>query len=304
MITAGLILAAGVVSEHSVRKPTDHIGGASSIKRIIMVFRQAGIKKIAVVTGYNAEETENHCGHVGAVFLRNDDYETGDMLSSVKIGLDYLKDKCERVFIAPADVSLFSVDTVKSMEDASGQMVIPVCRNNTGHPLLLSRDLFDRVLEYNGALGIGDALSGEDIERRFLVVSDEGILIDTQNNKDISEVVEKHGLRNIRVEAKIQLVCEKGFFGPGTLLLLTLVTETGSLKHAAKRMGVSHSKAIKMIAVAEDQLGYELLESKRGGGAGGTSKVTDAALDFMRRYEALESESNELVQTAFDKHFG
>ena len=165
-MTAALILAAGIVPEDSKRRPMDAIGGASSIKRIIMVFKQAGIKKIVVVTGYDAEEMENHCGRMGVIFLRNNNYNIGDMLSSVRIGLEYLKDKCDKAFITPADVSLFSSQTVKKMDKASEPIVIPICYNKTGHPLLLSQSLFDRVVEYGGSGGIGGALSGADADTR------------------------------------------------------------------------------------------------------------------------------------------
>ena len=303
-MTAALVLAAGAAAEGSKRKLTDAIGGASSIKRIIMVFKQAGIRKIVLVTGFDADDLENHCGRMGVIFLRNDDYGAGDMLSSVKIGLDYLKGKCTKAFITPADVSLFSSDTVRGMDEAPEQVVIPVCYNKTGHPLLLSHELFDKVLAYDGSGGIGGALSGAGIERRFFDVADEGIFIDTQISEDISDAVKKHGLRKIRPDAKTFLMCERNFYGPGTHLLLNLIKETGSLKHAAQRMAVSHSKAIKMVSVAEDQLGCQLLATTRGGyPGGGRSEVTKEALEIMRRYEAFDLECAGLIKTAFEKHF-
>jgi len=303
-MTAALILVAGIVPDGSKRRPTDDIGGASSIKRLIMVFRHAGIRKIVVVTGSDAETIERHCAHMGVVFLRNDGYEAGDMLSSVKIGLDYLRDKCEKAFISPTDVPLFSSETVRSIQDMPEPAVIPICNNKTGHPILVSRSLFNRVLGYCGPGGLEGALSGSEVERRFLDVPDEGILVDTMSSADISSIAEKQGLRNIRPDAKIQLSGEKGFFGPGASLLLGLTQETGSLKQAAKQMGVSYSKAIKMIAVIEEQLGYQILESQRGGSGGGSSLITKEGLDFMRRYEAFESECKELIKCIYEKHFG
>ena len=308
-MTAALILAAGSPSENSKRWLTDDIGGTSSIRRLILLFRQAEIGKIVVVTGFNAEETEKHCGHLGVVFLRNNDFETGDILHSIKIGLDYLKDKCEKTFIAPADISLFSSETLKSMEDADEPVVIPIFCNRTGHPILLSRSLFDRVLEYGGSGGIGGALSGADVERRFLDVLDEGILVDTQKYDVLDSIVESHDLRRIRPEFKLSLACEKGFFGPGMLLLLTLVMEAGTLKYAAQRMGISIHKALTMIANAEEQLGFKVLATTKGGRPkggppkGGTSKVTEDALDIMNRYGAFEAECMQLVKESFDKHF-
>ena len=303
-MNAALILAANSSQEDSKRKPTDAVGGASSIKRLIMVFGQAGIKTIVVVTGYDAEALEKHCSHMGVVFVRNESYETGDMLSSVKAGLDYLKGKCSKVFITPAHISLFSADTLNIMEHTDSQVIIPANNEKAGHPLLLSESLFNRVLQYDGPEGLSGALSQDGISRSFVEVSDKGILADTRERINVSGLIEQQGLRKIRPDAKIQLICEKGFFGPGTLLLLKLTREVGSLKQAAQQMGISYSKALKLIAGIEEQLGYKILESRQGGSGGGSSIVTKKAMDLMKRYAAFETECLDYIKSAFERYFG
>ena len=306
---AALILAAGEISADSRITAADELNRVEFIKRLIMVFRQAGIRKIVVVTGFDAEETENKCSHLGAVFLRNEEYEIDDMLSSVKIGLSYLKDKCERVFISPADVSLYSAETLAIMQNTDVPVAIPIYLNKTGHPILITHNLFDMVIEYVGREGLEGALSGGEIARTFIDVPDVGILIDTNETTDVKEIVLKHSLRKIRPEAKIQLMAERGFFGPGIMLLLTLIKETGSLKYAARRMGLSQNKAIRMVAIAEEQLGYKLLSTKRGGNrgegavGGGSSEITKKGAELMRCYEAFESDCSEYIKSSFNKHF-
>ena len=302
-ITAALILAAGNLPEEDGRGPMENVGEVSSIKRVIMVFRQAGIKKIVVITGFGAETLERHCSHLGVVFLRNNKFETGDMLSSVKVGLRYLADKCDRVFITPADVPLFSAETIKKMQGATESVVIPIYNNKTGHPLLLSGSLFERILDYDGGGGLETALSDINIERRFFDVLDRGILIEAQNNADISNVIENNSLRRIWPEMKLMLSGEKGFFGPGALQLLSLTGETGSLKQAAMQMGVSYSKAWKIIADIESQAGFPVLRSQAGGRKGGSSELTKECLDLMARYKAFMAECEAFIKTAFEKHF-
>ena len=89
-----------------------------------------------------------------------------------------------------------------------------------------------------------------------------------------------------------------------THLLLSHISEIGSLKHAAARMGVSQSKAIKMVAVAEEQLGYQLLATSRGGPGGGRSALTKEASELMARYEAFRADFTEHIIAAVDRHFG
>ena len=48
-------------------------------------------------------------------FLRNEDYATTHMFDSVRIGLEYLKDKVDTVLFTPVDVPLFTARTVTQM---------------------------------------------------------------------------------------------------------------------------------------------------------------------------------------------
>ena len=61
------------------------------------------------------------------------------------------------------------------------------------------------------------------------------------------------------------------FFGEGPCRLLHLIEETGSLRSAAAQMGLSYSKALRLVQHAEKELGFAL---------------TAEARQFLERYEA------------------
>ena len=63
------------------------------------------------------------------------------------------------------------------------------------------------------------------------------------------------------------------FFGEGPCRLLHLIEETGSLRSAAAQMGLSYSKALRLVQHAEKELG-------------GGSTLTAEARQFLERYEA------------------
>ena len=66
------------------------------------------------------------------------------------------------------------------------------------------------------------------------------------------------------------------FFGEGPCRLLHLIEETGSLRSAAAQMGLSYSKALRLVQHAEKELGFAL-----------TCKTIGAeARQFLERYEA------------------
>lgn len=76
------------------------------------------------------------------------------------------------------------------------------------------------------------------------------------------------------------------FFGEGPCRLLHLIEETGSLRSAALGMGLSYSKALRIVKQAEKELGFALTCKTIGGRGGGGSTLTTEARNFLERYEA------------------
>ena len=74
MQTGALIVAAGKSSRMGDFKPMLQLGSISIAQRVINNFRQAGISKIVVVTGYRADVLERHLASNNVIFLRNEDY--------------------------------------------------------------------------------------------------------------------------------------------------------------------------------------------------------------------------------------
>ena len=76
------------------------------------------------------------------------------------------------------------------------------------------------------------------------------------------------------------------FFGEGPCRLLHQIEETGSLRAAAQAMGLSYSKALRIVKRAEKELGFTLTCKTIGGRGGGGSILTEEARIFLERYEA------------------
>ncbi len=125
METGVVIVAAGISSRMGDFKPMLNIGSISIAQRIIATFRQAGMERIVVVTGYNADVLEHHLSKSGVVFLRNENYRTTQMFDSALIGLRYLAGKCSRAFFNPVDIPLFTADTVARLLRSRGGAGLP-----------------------------------------------------------------------------------------------------------------------------------------------------------------------------------
>lgn len=94
------------------------------------------------------------------------------------------------------------------------------------------------------------------------------------------------------------------FFGEGPFQLLKQVEKTGSLHSASFELGMSYSKATKLLKNAEKSLGFPLTVRKIGGKSGGGSVLTRQAKDFLEHYEAYRNECIKQNEKLFDEYFG
>jgi molybdate transport system regulatory protein len=108
----------------------------------------------------------------------------------------------------------------------------------------------------------------------------------------------------MKVAYKIWLDHSGKAFGEGPHELLKRVEKTNSLHEAAHQMGMSYSKAWKLIQTMEKRLGFVLLDKKIGGPSGGGSQVTPKGKDLMKRYEQFEKDARKAIEKVYQKHFG
>lgn len=107
----------------------------------------------------------------------------------------------------------------------------------------------------------------------------------------------------MKVAFKIWLDHNGKAFGDGPYELLKRVEKTNSLNEAAHQMGMSYSKAWKLIQTLEKRLGFPLLDRKVGGVSGGGSEVTPEAVELMKRYDRFEKDVGEAIEKLYQRHF-
>jgi molybdate transport system regulatory protein len=108
----------------------------------------------------------------------------------------------------------------------------------------------------------------------------------------------------MKVAYKIWLDHYGKAFGEGPHELLVRVERTNSLHRAAHQMGMSYSKAWKLIQTMEKRLGFVLLDKKIGGPSGGGSHLTPKAKELMKRYGRFEKDVGKAIEKIYQKHFG
>ena len=108
----------------------------------------------------------------------------------------------------------------------------------------------------------------------------------------------------MKIGYKVWLENNGKAFGDGPYELLRRVEEKMSLHQAANQMGMSYSKAWRLIRTLEERLGFALIERKVGGQSGGGSQVTPKGKDLMNHYERFRRDVEKGLDKIYQKHFG
>jgi len=94
------------------------------------------------------------------------------------------------------------------------------------------------------------------------------------------------------------------FFGEGPYRLLRGVEKNGSLRATAMEMGMSYSKALKLVSNAEKELGFSFTTRVVGGKSGGGSKLTEEGKAWLDRYEQFRDACLKENERLYHEYYG
>lgn len=148
----GLILAAGKSQRMGISKANlTFPDGKTLLSRQVDLLKSGGCKKIFVVVGADENVIKSGNPKLDVKWIVNENWETGQF-SSLQAGLGkVLKSKCDGALILPIDTVGIKKETVKKLVYCYCQRpfssIIPTYQNRPGHPVLLNKDLIDRILK-------------------------------------------------------------------------------------------------------------------------------------------------------------
>lgn len=176
-----VILAAGLSSrmvENKLLLPWRD--GRPLVAHVGSKFLQAGLSDVFVVTGRDASEVRAALADLAVTTVHNPDYATGEMLSSVQVGLRALPAGLSAVFIQPADMPCLPQAVIGELADRheTGWTVAPRYDGRRGHPVLLDRAYWPAMLGLPAGAMPRDVIEGARERLRLVDVADEGVLLD------------------------------------------------------------------------------------------------------------------------------
>jgi molybdate transport repressor ModE-like protein len=92
-------------------------------------------------------------------------------------------------------------------------------------------------------------------------------------------------------------------FGKGKTEVLELIESEGSIAKAAEKLGMNYKKAWTHVKILQKNLDDVLVESQKGGGEQGGSKLTPKADEFINSYKRLQKDIETYANERFKELF-
>lgn len=192
---AAVILAAGLSTRMGQMKALLPIGELTTLEHSVNLFKNAGISKIYVVTGYQREELLELIQKLAVQSVEeiyNLNYKKG-MFSSVQSVIQAMSRDYDAFFLLPVDIPLIELSTIKKMMAAFSlsavKVIYPIYNGKRGHPPLISSELNDSIMNWDGTLGLRGLLSQYEDFSLSIEVGDAAILSDMDTPEDYLKIL-------------------------------------------------------------------------------------------------------------------
>jgi molybdenum cofactor cytidylyltransferase len=158
-VIGGLVLAAGAGTRFGSAKQLADLDGRPLLEHSVRAMVASPVGRVVVVLGSGAEEVMAEVDMHGAEPVVNERWDEGQS-ASLACGLAELTD-CEAVVVTLGDQPRVAPDAIRRVIAARGHGAAAVratYSGEPGHPVLLERDLFERMRDVTGDHGARNLL--------------------------------------------------------------------------------------------------------------------------------------------------
>ncbi len=189
-----IVLAAGYSSRANAFKMTLPLGQMTVLEQTISKF-EGLCSRVIVVAGFQAEIIREEMAKIISknaysfqiTFVYNENFNEG-MFHSIQKGCNEVN--APTFFITPGDCPLVKKETVQLIAKHEGNVIIPSFNYKGGHPIKLSSEVKQKILETNPGSNLRVVLGG--YEKTYINVDDPGVLMDVDTPEDYQKAIEYH----------------------------------------------------------------------------------------------------------------
>jgi molybdenum cofactor cytidylyltransferase len=171
-----IVLAAGMGTRFGGGKLTAFFEGGRLIDGALAAAKAAPVRGVIVVVGADprVEGAADGCR-----IVRAQDYAAG-LSASLRAGIASLPEDCEGVFVFLGDMPHIPHAVLEKLAEAlpGHAAAAPVWDGQRGHPVLLGREQFDKLMGLTGDAGAGAVLAALGERLALVEAPDAGVLFD------------------------------------------------------------------------------------------------------------------------------
>ena len=102
---------------------------------------------------------------------------------------------------------------------------------------------------------------------------------------------------------RLKIGNEKSFFSTGPMELMEKIESYSSLKKATEAMGMSYTKALRIIRDVEREMGFPIVVSVKGGNERGSTKLTEKGKQVLTVYKEIYDDVSEYANKLVEEKF-
>lgn len=107
----------------------------------------------------------------------------------------------------------------------------------------------------------------------------------------------------MRVITRVRIGNNRVFLGKGVKEMLDAIEMYQSIKKATEYTGISYPKAIRMVRTLEEELGFAVVISEKGGNERGGTRLTQQGKEVLETYRRIEKAVEEYAQKLVEQEF-
>jgi molybdenum cofactor cytidylyltransferase len=158
----------------------------------------ARLDQATAVTRTRAGEVRRRAPNYGVNIVHNPAYETGEMLSSLKAGLESLPDTVAAALIVLGDQPRVQPRVINQIlmayAEGCGPIIAPRYLGQRGHPILIDRRYWSEFLSLPDGAAPRDALKRHESEIYYIEVDTDSVLGDVDTPEDYAQERWRAGL--------------------------------------------------------------------------------------------------------------
>ncbi len=184
-----VVLAAGMsrrMGEPKVLLPWT--GRKTIIEHIIEQLILSRVDHIVGITGHRADEVRPRIEQLGVETVFNPDYESGEMLSSLKAGLRAMPDHIAAALVVLGDQPRLQPKVIHQVltayAEGKGDIVAPSFQMRRGHPILIDRRYWREILNLPDDAAPRDVINLHQDRLAYVTVDNDSVLRDVDTPQD------------------------------------------------------------------------------------------------------------------------